>query len=312
MSYTIHPNDKSLEKMKRHRTKNLWPQPQSLAKPTWLRKTVKSVENMENLIALFKKQSLVTVCQEASCPNLVECFDRKIATFMVMGKLCTRRCSFCDVGHGRPNPLDRDEPQRLAQTIAELGLRYVVITSVNRDDLLDGGAQHFVECLKSVRNRNPSIVIECLFPDFRGREKKALRTLEEMQPDVFNHNIETVRSLYPIVRPGSDYQGSLNFIKAFKTQYPHILTKSGIMLGLGESRIELEQALHDLHAHGVDSVTLGQYLPPSSNHYPLVRYVPPEEFEEWKLFAQSLGFVQVASGPFVRSSYHAEEFSKGL
>jgi lipoic acid synthetase len=216
------------------------------------------------------------------------------------------------VGHGRPDPLDPDEPLRLAETIADLGLRYVVITSVDRDDLIDGGARHFVECIECVRDRNPTILIECLVPDFRGRQEKAFKAFEKSQPDVFNHNIETVRSLYPAVRPGSDYHCSLNLIQAFKRQYPHILTKSGMMMGLGESRVELEQALYDLRAYGVDSVTLGQYLPPSSNHYPLVRYISPQEFQEWKLFAQGLGFTQVASGPFVRSSYQAEEFAQGL
>ena len=312
MSHTIHPHDKASLKMKTHRTKHLWPTVEPLAKPSWLRKTVRSGDNIEQLITLFKSQALVTVCQEASCPNLVECFDRKIATFMVMGNLCTRRCSFCDVGHGRPEPLDPDEPLRLARTIFALGLRYVVITSVDRDDLVDGGAMHFVHCIEAIRTHNPGIIIECLVPDFRGRHPKAFEAFKTAQPDVFNHNLETVLSLYPAVRPGSDYQCSLSLIKLFKEQYPHILTKSGIMLGLGESIEELHQALQDLRAHGTDSLTLGQYLPPSQSHYPLVRYVSPQEFDALKVYAQSLGFTQVASGPFVRSSYHAEEFAEGL
>jgi lipoic acid synthetase len=309
MSITIHPHEKAAQKMKTHRTKHLWPEPSVLPKPTWLKKTVRSGENIDNLIALFKKQSLVTVCQEASCPNLVECFDKKIATFMIMGSLCTRRCSFCDVGHGRPEPLDPLEPLRLAQTIHALGLRYVVITSVDRDDLLDGGASHFVQCLKTVRQHNPQIVIECLVPDFRGRHDRAFESFTLSQPDVFNHNLETVKALYSAVRPGSDYDCSLNLLARFKRTYPHILTKSGIMLGLGETREQLEEALQDLLKNGTDSLTLGQYLPPSSAHYPLMRYVSPEEFADLKEYALKLGFVQVASGPFVRSSYHAEEFA---
>jgi len=312
VSHTIHPHEKALLKMKTHRTKHLWPTVEPLEKPPWLRKTVRSGENISQLITLFKSQELVTVCQEASCPNLVECFDKKMATFMIMGNLCTRRCSFCDVGHGRPEPLDPEEPLRLARTIRTLGLRYIVITSVDRDDLMDGGAMHFVHCIEAIRLHNPGIKIECLVPDFRGRHKKAFEAFEIAQPDVFNHNLETVSSLYSAVRPGSDYYVSLELIQTFKKQYPHIMTKSGLMLGLGESRAELEKVLQDLRAYGTDSVTLGQYLQPSANHYPLVRYIPPQEFEELKVYAQSLGFTQVASGPFVRSSYHAEEFAEGL
>lgn len=309
MTITIHPQEKASDKMKRHRSRALWPQWQELAKPVWLRKRVAAPEKLQALQALFAQEGLVTVCQEASCPNIVECYSHGIATFMIMGDKCTRRCSFCDVAHGRPEPLDKGEPERLAETIARLKLRYVVITSVDRDDLRDGGAQHFADCLKAIRLRNPGILLEILVPDFRGRQDVALEILGTQLPEVFNHNIETVPSLYLAVRPGSDYQTSLNLIAAFKKAHPEVMTKSGLMLGLGETAAELKQVLRDLRDHGTDSLTLGQYLPPSKQHYPLQRYVAPEEFDEWAAIATEMGFIKVASGPFVRSSYQAEEFA---
>jgi lipoic acid synthetase len=309
MSITIHQSDKAVEKMTAHRSRKLWPAYHDLPKPAWLKKRVPSGDRLKSLQQLFEREGLVTVCQEASCPNLVECYSHGIATFMIMGDKCTRRCSFCDVAHGRPDPLDPQEPQRLAQTISRLNLQYVVITSVDRDDLIDGGASHFVACLQAIRLQAPSILIEILVPDFRGRQQKALHILQEALPDVFNHNIETVPSLYEMVRPGSDYQASLDLIAAFKKAHQSIMTKSGIMLGLGEQPHEIEQVLQDLKAHGTDSITVGQYLPPSKQHYPLQRYVPLEEFDYWKQRAIEIGFQRVASGPFVRSSYHAEEFA---
>lgn len=309
MTISIHPHEKASQKMRTHRTKKLWPQWQEHPKPSWLKKRVPSGDKLQRLYQLFEQEGLVTVCQEASCPNIVECYSHGIATFMIMGDKCTRRCSFCDVAHGRPDPLDPQEPQRLAETIERLQLKYVVITSVDRDDLRDGGAQHFVECLRAIRDKNAEILLEVLVPDFRGRQEVALEKIAHEVPDVFNHNIETVPSLYLAVRPGSDYQASLNLIQAFKKQHPHVMTKSGLMLGLGESEDELHTVLQDLRDHGTDSLTLGQYLPPSKEHYPLQRYITPEEFEKWAQVARDMGFVRVASGPFVRSSYHAEEFA---
>jgi lipoic acid synthetase len=247
------------------------------------------------------------VCEEAACPNLGECFSNGTATFMIMGDICTRRCPFCDVAHGRPNALDENEPRELAEAIAELGLKYVVVTSVDRDDLRDGGAKHFADCISETRRLSPEIRVEVLVPDFRGRMDIALEILAAEAPDVFNHNLETVPSLYKQCRPGSDYQWSLDLLKKYKDLRPDVLTKSGLMLGLGETPEELIQVMKDMRAHNIDMITLGQYLQPSKDHLPVDRFVHPDEFDEFGRIAKELGFVSVASGPLVRSSYHADK-----
>lgn len=282
-----------------------------LKKPSWIRIRLEHQDKVSQLKQLLKQQHLVTVCEEASCPNLNECYAHGTATFMIMGDKCTRRCSFCDVGHGRPDPLDPDEPKNLATTVQIMGLHYVVITSVDRDDLRDGGAMHFAKCIEQVRHVNLDICIEILVPDFRGRMEKALSALSSHLPDIFNHNIETVPRLYRQARPGSDYAWSLKLLLEFKQQFSGIPTKSGLMLGLGESDGEIKQVLEDLREHQVDMLTLGQYLQPTRYHMPVVRYVSPEAFRELGEFAKSLGFAQVASGPLVRSSYHADLQAKG-
>lgn len=283
-----------------------------LRKPDWIRiKLPTATAPVTQLKNLLRANKLVTVCEEAACPNLPECFSKGTATFMIMGDKCTRRCSFCDVAHGRPDPLDPNEPTHLAQTIAQMGLKYVVITSVDRDDLKDGGASHFTACIRAIREKNPHIQIEVLVPDYRGRMEVALAATSPSLPDVFNHNIETVPRLYKQARPGSDYQHSLNLLKEFKKRFVHIPTKSGIMLGLGESNEEVKQTLVDLHTHDVEMITLGQYLQPSRYHMPVARYVTPKEFKELGDFAKELGFANVASGPLVRSSYHADKQAKG-
>ncbi|KZZ61046.1 lipoyl synthase, partial [Oleiphilus sp. HI0123] len=254
---------------------------------------------------------LHSVCEEASCPNLGECFGGGTATFMIMGDICTRRCPFCDVAHGRPKPLAENEPRELAIAIADMALRYVVITSVDRDDLRDGGAQHFADCVNEIRERSSDIEIEILVPDFRGRMEVALDILKQTPPDVFNHNLETVPSLYKKVRPGSDYQWSLDLLKSYKALAPNVLTKSGLMLGIGETIEEVEQVMRDLRAHDVDMLTLGQYLQPSKDHLALERFVTPQEFDDLAVLAKELGFKHVASGPMVRSSYHADKQAKG-
>jgi lipoic acid synthetase len=256
---------------------------------------------------ILREHKLSSVCEEAQCPNLGECFSGGTATFMIMGDICTRRCPFCDVAHGRPNALDAGEPLQLALAIAEMQLKYVVITSVDRDDLRDGGAQHFAECIRETRRLSPGIRVETLVPDFRGRMEIALDILEVEAPDVFNHNLETVPSLYTKVRPGSDYAWSLLLLKKYKERRPDVLTKSGLMLGLGETRAELLQVLQDMRAHNIDMLTLGQYLQPSREHLPVERFVTPEEFDEFGRIATELGFKSVASGPLVRSSYHADK-----
>ena len=281
-------------------------------KPAWIRAKAPLSPEVRRLKAILRRQGLHTVCEEASCPNLGECFGHGTATFMILGDRCTRRCPFCDVAHGRPLPPDPAEPARLAETVAALGLRYVVITSVDRDDLPDGGAGHFRDCVRAVRGRCPGIQVEILVPDFRGRVERALEALGEAPPDVFNHNLETVPRLYRSVRPGADYRGSLALIARFKERHPAIPTKSGLMLGLGEERAEVEQVLRDLRAHGCDRLTLGQYLQPSRHHLPVARFVPPEEFAELAELARSLGFDHVASGPLVRSSYHADLQAAGI
>lgn len=275
-------------------------------KPAWIRARAPIGDRVKQLKARLRENSLYTVCEEASCPNLGECFSKGTATFMIMGDICTRRCPFCDVGHGRPNPLDAAEPDNLARTIHDMGLRYVVITSVDRDDLRDGGAAHFVSCIRETRNLNPDIRIEILTPDFRGRMDVALEIMEQAPPDVFNHNLESVPSLYKKIRPGSDYAWSLELLRKFKHRHPGIPTKSGLMLGLGEDLDEVRQVLRDMRAHDVNMLTLGQYLQPSLDHLAVERFVTPEEFDELGAYAESLGFDQVASGPMVRSSYHAD------
>ena len=282
-----------------------------LRKPDWIRVKIPASPNVSNLKKLLRENKLVTVCEEAACPNLPECFTHGTATFMIMGDKCTRRCSFCDVAHGRPDALDPDEPRHLAETIAQMKLRYVVVTSVDRDDLKDGGAGHFTACIQAIRDKNPTIKIEVLVPDYRGRMDVALNATGIALPDVFNHNIETVPRLYREARPGSDYAHSLQLLKTFKARYPGIPTKSGIMVGLGETNEEVIQTLKDLRAHDVDMITIGQYLQPSRYHLPVLRYVTPDEFKWFGEVGKALGFTNVASGPLVRSSYHADKQASG-
>jgi len=277
-----------------------------LRKPQWIRAKAPTSPEVSRLKSVLRAHRLHTVCEEASCPNLGECFTHGTATFMIMGDICTRRCPFCDVAHGRPGALDAEEPANLAKTIAAMGLRYVVITSVDRDDLRDAGAGHFKACIEAVRLQSPQTKIEILVPDFRGRIDVALEVLEPFPPDVFNHNLETVPRLYKQVRPGADYAGSLSLLRRFKERHPHIPTKSGLMLGLGEAFEEIEQVMKDLRDHGCDRLTLGQYLQPSRHHLAVVRYVTPDEFAELGALARTMGFANVASGPMVRSSYHAD------
>ncbi len=276
-------------------------------KPDWIRVRMPADPEVSRIKGLLRKHKLASVCEEAQCPNLGECFSGGTATFMIMGEICTRRCPFCDVAHGRPNPLDPNEPVELAEAIAEMKLKYVVVTSVDRDDLRDGGAQHFADCIRETRARTPGIRVEVLVPDFRGRMDIALDILEQEAPDVFNHNLETVPSLYKKVRPGSDYEWSLQLLKKYKERRPDVLTKSGLMLGLGETSAELVQVLRDMRAHDIDMLTLGQYLQPSRDHLPVERFVHPDEFAEFKRIAEELGFKSVASAPLVRSSYHADK-----
>jgi len=283
-----------------------------LHKPAWIRARSPSDPAVSRLKDILRENRLHTVCEEASCPNLGECFAGGTATFMIMGDICTRRCPFCDVAHGRPDPLDSEEPENLARTIGAMGLTYVVVTSVDRDDLRDGGAAHFSACINAIRTRNPGIRIEVLVPDFRGRMDRALDILVKSPPDVFNHNLETVPGLYKKVRPGSDYAWSLHLLQRFKALHPGVPTKSGLMLGIGEEISEVEDVMRDLRAHDCDMLTLGQYLQPSVHHLPLVRYVHPDEFEHLRDFGYELGFTHVASGPMVRSSYHADQQAKDV
>ncbi|MEY3036904.1 MAG: lipoyl synthase [Pseudomonadota bacterium] len=278
-----------------------------LKKPDWIRVKAGSVNSrFYEIKSILREHQLHTVCEEASCPNIGECFGKGTATFMIMGDKCTRRCPFCDVGHGRPDPLDPNEPANLARTIAALGLRYVVITSVDRDDLRDGGAAHFVACIQAVREASPTTQIEILVPDFRGRDDRALGILRDAPPDVMNHNLETVPRLYAQARPGSDYAFSLNLLKKFKALHPNVPTKSGIMVGLGETDEEILQVMRDMRAHDIDMLTVGQYLAPSSHHLPVRRYMTPTAFAELHTQAMAMGFVHAAVGPMVRSSYHAD------
>ena len=279
-----------------------------LRKPPWIRVKLPSGNAVVELKSRLRERELVTVCEEATCPNIHECFSKGTATFMILGEVCTRRCSFCDVAHGRPLPPDTNEPTQLARTVKDMRLRYIVITSVDRDDLRDGGAEHFAECVEQVREAVPGIRIEILVPDFRGRNKidRALEILSATPPDVFNHNIETVQALYRNVRPGADYQWSLDLLQRFKQANPDVPTKSGIMLGLGETREQVEEALRDLRAHDVDMITIGQYLQPTPHHHPVMHYWTPQEFDELAEYGYELGFTHMASGPLVRSSYHAD------
>ncbi len=275
-------------------------------KPDWIRMKVPDGERYQEIKRVLRENNLHTVCEEASCPNIGECFSGGTATFMILGDICTRRCPFCDVAHGKPLPPDINEPENLAKTIAQMRLNYVVITSVDRDDLLDGGAQHFVDCIQAVRAHSPNIRIEILVPDFRGRLDVAMEILRKAPPDVMNHNLETIPRLYKQARPGSDYQNSLNLLKVFGEMYPHVPTKSGLMLGLGETDEEILAVMQDLRAHNVSMLTLGQYLQPSVHHLPVMRYVEPQIFETLKQKADMMGFNNTASGPMVRSSYHAD------
>ena len=275
-------------------------------KPQWLRVRVRSNPEIERTKEILRNRSLASVCEEASCPNLPECFSRGTATFMIMGEICTRRCPFCDVAHGKPKPLDDNEPRNLASAIEEMKLTYVVITSVDRDDLKDSGASHFSRCIEEVKRSNPQIIVEVLVPDFRGRKEIALEILSRTPPDVFNHNLETIPRLYKKVRPGADYTWSLSLLKSFRQLNPNVPTKSGLMLGLGEHLSEVRSVMSDLRENNVDMVTLGQYLQPSKQHLKVERFVSPEEFEDLADFGRSLGFKSVASGPLVRSSYHAD------
>jgi len=279
------------------------PTGQPLRKPSWIRARSPAGPDVQRLKKVLREKRLYTVCEEASCPNLGECFTHGTATFMIMGDICTRRCPFCDVAHGRPDALDPDEPKHLAETIKAMGLRYVVVTSVDRDDLRDGGAAHFVACVQAIRTQNPNTQIEILVPDFRGRMDRALEILHEAPPDVFNHNLETVPRLYKMARPGSDYHWSLELLQRFKEQYPDVPTKSGLMLGLGETLAEVETVMQDMRRHAVDMLTLGQYLQPSRHHLPVDRFVHPDEFDNW-----TWGSVRSPAGPW--SGLHTMPISR--
>lgn len=284
---------------------------QMLRKPDWIRVRIGSSPEVERIKKILRKNSLSTVCEEANCPNLSECFSGGTATFMIMGDICTRRCPFCDVGHGKPNALDANEPIQLAEAIAEMQLKYVVITSVDRDDLRDGGAQHFADCIRESRECSPNLEVEILTPDFRGRMDIALDILAETPPDVFNHNLETVPRLYREARPGANYRWSLDLLQQYKARRPEVLTKSGLMVGLGETKEEIIEVLHDMREHNIDMLTIGQYLQPSRDHLPVARYVEPAEFDEYTTLAKKLGFSRAACGPLVRSSYHADKQAHG-
>ena len=284
----------------------------TLRKPDWIRVRIPAASaEVEHIKKILRKKGLSSVCEEASCPNLSECFSGGTATFMIMGDICTRRCPFCDVGHGKPNSLDSNEPKQLAEAIAEMHLKYVVITSVDRDDLRDGGAQHFADCIRESRLHSPSLEVEILTPDFRGRMDIALDILALEAPDVFNHNLETVPRLYREARPGANYQWSLDLLKKYKAMRPDVLTKSGLMVGLGETKEEIFEVMRDMREHNINMLTIGQYLQPSKDHLPVARYVTPAEFDEYKALADSIGFERAACGPLVRSSYHADQQTHG-
>lgn len=281
-------------------------------KPKWIRAKSQNTPEVIRIKRMLRENNLYSVCEEAQCPNLGECFTKGTATFMIMGDICTRRCPFCDVAHGNPNPLDKDEPQKLAAAIQKLELKYVVITSVDRDDLIDGGAAHFVECIKHSRALNPQTQIEILVPDFLRRVDIAIACFANTTPDVFNHNMETVPRLYKNTRPRASYSGSLKLLQKFKQQHPQVLTKSGLMVGLGEENHEIEEVMADLRAHDCDMLTIGQYLQPSRQHMPVARFLPPEDFKHFEEIGYQMGFKHVASGPMVRSSYHADAQAKSL
>lgn len=284
------------------------PAGETLRKPDWIRvKAGNSAGRFGEIKSMLREKKLHTVCEEATCPNIGECFGRGTATFMILGDICTRRCPFCDVGHGQPLPPNPDEPRELAESVAALKLRYVVITSVDRDDLRDGGAQHFVEVIRAVREKSPSTTIEVLVPDFRGRLEVAVEIFGQALPDVLNHNMETVPRLYRQARPGADYQHSLTFLKRFKERYPEVPTKSGLMVGLGETDEEILAVLRDLRAHDVEMLTIGQYLAPSGHHLPVTRYVHPDIFRMYETEALAMGFTGAACAPLVRSSYWADQ-----
>jgi len=286
---------------------------QPLKKPEWIRVKMGSASSrFYEVKQILRAHQLHTVCEEATCPNIGECFGKGTATFLVMGDRCTRRCPFCDIAHGRPDPLDANEPQHLARTIAALQLRYVVITSVDRDDLRDGGAKHFVDCIRAVRDVSPATRIEILVPDFRGRLERALDALVQEPPDVMNHNLETVPRLYRQARPGADYAHSLRLLAQFRDRVPAVPTKSGLMVGLGETDEEILQVMRDLRSHGVEMLTIGQYLAPSNHHLPVRRYVAPEVFTQFEREAQAMGFAHAACAPLVRSSYHADQQAQAL
>ncbi|AFU98610.1 lipoyl synthase [Simiduia agarivorans] len=280
-------------------------------KPDWIRVRLEVNPEVDRIKKILRKNKLASVCEEANCPNLGECFSGGTATFMIMGEICTRRCPFCDVGHGKPNPLDPGEPKHLADAIAEMRLKYVVITSVDRDDLRDGGAQHFADCIRESRAMSPNLQVEVLVPDFRGRMDIALDILEAEAPDVFNHNLETVPRLYRQARPGANYAWSLKLLKEYKARRPDVLTKSGLMVGLGETKEEIIEVMRNLREHDVDMLTIGQYLQPSKDHLPVDRYVHPDEFDEYTRLAEDMGFKHAACGPLVRSSYHADKQAHG-
>ena len=282
-----------------------------LRKPDWIRVRLGASPEVDRIKKLLRKNNLSTVCEEANCPTLSECFSGGTATFMIMGEICTRRCPFCDVGHGKPNPLDPEEPKNLAKAIAEMRLKYVGITSVDRDDLRDGGAQHFADCIREARALSPNLEIEVLTPDFRGRMDVALDILEHEPPDVFNHNLETVPRLYLQARPGANFKWSLELLKQYKARRPEVLTKSGLMVGLGETKEEIIDVLHQMREYDIDMLTIGQYLQPSKDHLPVLRYVEPAEFDEYTAIANELGFKRAACGPLVRSSYHADKQAHG-
>ena len=302
---TPETHQRGAEKLSRIPVK-VTPTTQVQRKPKWIRAKAPTGNKVAGIKKILRERKLSSVCEEAACPNLGECFSHGTATFMIMGDICTRRCPFCDVAHGKPLTLDPDEPRQLAEAVAQMKLNYVVVTSVDRDDLRDGGAQHFADCIRQIREQSPATRIEVLVPDFRGREKTALQILSEQPADVFNHNLETVPRLYRQCRPGADYSGSLALLKTYKEQRPDVLTKSGIMLGMGETMQEIQAVLEDLRAHGCDMLTLGQYLQPSRDLLPVERFVTPEEFEQLRIDAEAMGFRNVASGPMVRSSYHAD------
>jgi len=312
VNHDVSAKQRGAAKLSRIPVKILSNSEDTLKKPDWIRIRIPAHSSrVAELKNILRENHLHSVCEEASCPNLPECFSQGTATFMIMGDKCTRRCSFCDVAHGRPDPLDIHEPANLAKTIARMKLRYVVITSVDRDDLKDGGASHFSACLTAIRDKSPQIKIEVLVPDFRGRMELALEAIAKEPPDVFNHNLETVPRLYKQARPGSDYLWSLRLLKMFKQQFPAIPTKSGLMLGLGETNTEIIEVMKDMRAHHIEMLTLGQYLAPSGHHIRVERYVSPAEFDELGSIAKSLGFINAASGPLVRSSYHADKQAAG-